>query len=774
MTSVITPNLSTPVGGMGGGVGHFYREHQGVDNLSRNFKSSELFTPFQVPQRSTVSDTRYRHYREYLDKTPRVPWGMHREYAGEGPINLPDEHRPRSEPPPLVEKGHRHFGSGTDPYPRGLPIEQYYNLTSLKKSNVRLNDQLLPRPEKCDMTAIQIDRMFPAEHPYSSHMSRYAVFPSFSNTPDDYKTGDAQKQALPKHQEIPSNPHPVTIGTKSKGAAHRWEIQHLPPDSLKRALSWPGDTFFQQRKTPHSGQQQFYPVPPKAVLPNHAPRQLDYTINPKTANALRNVERSQWVTTYSKQYTGYGPANALALDNYDEKVDAERKTGIEDHSLRPRSYPTFTPARPYEGRISRMVGPNQLLRCVIKDGRIKYVPFTPKTQIEMDKAKEYANLPSETHDSFQDPAKLAQWKKLQQSSQHPGTELKQHEAMNSLSLSDKEFKQKDPMKELVEKHTSELKELTGNTRWRQAELQEHHDDLRLLKRKVDYTTPLLRPPVYYDTLHNIYSTKPPYYYDGDNPYEYDYVGPWDYHKTNAIIDQYAKEGNLELPKTDDATRVHPFDWDKYQFAGSPGNKSYVMPKYTGNQLLNGISRLEQSVAQKPVAQSNYVHSHNPDRIKSALTARNAEINLTDLNASLPSVYTSRRSPPSPAKSVQINGTVRVATGGGNEPLDVKEYGHNTHNAILSGPSDYDAYRSTRVDGRHINPEGARDRRFDWTADSIYRRDQTKLLEMQDSFTKSGTRDQFHKTFAETAPDVRSNINTGKSHSFEGEHAYYWH
>lgn len=43
------------------------------------------------------------------------------------------------------------------------------------------------------------------------------------------------------------------------------------------------------------------------------------------------------------------------------------------------------PPRPLEGRISRLIGPNQMVRCVIKDGRIEYVPYVPKISIEMDK-----------------------------------------------------------------------------------------------------------------------------------------------------------------------------------------------------------------------------------------------------------------------------------------------------------------------------------------------------------------------------------------------------
>lgn len=218
-------------------------------------------------------------------------------------------------------------------YYTGVPTEQFYDLTLLKRSNIRSNDQLLPRPTQVDMSSIKINQMFPAEHPYSSHISKFAMFPSFSRVRDDYKTGTEAQQERPLHPQIPANPYSTTVHNKSKGAALHQETLYLPHDSEKKALHWPGDNFFQQVKSPNSGQQQFYPIPPKAILPNHAPRKLDNTLNPHTANALRNVERSQWATTYSNNFSGYGPSNALRLDNYDEKVDKEQRSGIEDHSL---------------------------------------------------------------------------------------------------------------------------------------------------------------------------------------------------------------------------------------------------------------------------------------------------------------------------------------------------------------------------------------------------------------------------------------------------------
>lgn len=228
-------------------------------------------------------------------------------------------------------------------YYTGLPVNQYYDLTLLKKSNIRSNDQLLPRPTQVDMSKIQINREFPAEHPYSSHMSRFAVFPSFANSRDDYKTGEEAQKRRPLHPQMPANPYGITIIRQSKGNSDRWERQELPLDSEKKPLKWPGDTFFQQRKTPTSGQQQFYPIPPKAVLPNHPTRSYDHSLHPKTANALRNVERAQWQTTYNRNFTGYGPANALRLDNFDGKLEKEQRAGIEDHGLQRNSLPFLRP-----------------------------------------------------------------------------------------------------------------------------------------------------------------------------------------------------------------------------------------------------------------------------------------------------------------------------------------------------------------------------------------------------------------------------------------------
>ena len=63
---------------------------------------------------------------------------------------------------------------------------------------------------------MMIQKPFPAEHPYASHMSRFAVFPKF-DTPEDAKRGFAARDQLPKNPEMPSQPYDVTIVRKVKG-----------------------------------------------------------------------------------------------------------------------------------------------------------------------------------------------------------------------------------------------------------------------------------------------------------------------------------------------------------------------------------------------------------------------------------------------------------------------------------------------------------------------------------------------------------------------------
>ena len=83
----------------------------------------------------------------------------------------------------------------------------------------------------------------------------------------------------------------------------------------------------------HDGRQQFYPIPPKIVAPNLQSREGDMRVSLRTANALRNVERDQWQTTYDRNHTGLGPANPNKLDNLQEKALFYDTHGITDDAI---------------------------------------------------------------------------------------------------------------------------------------------------------------------------------------------------------------------------------------------------------------------------------------------------------------------------------------------------------------------------------------------------------------------------------------------------------
>ncbi len=60
------------------------------------------------------------------------------------------------------------------------------------------------------------DTPFPAEHPYSSHIQRKAMFPKF-DSPYDRHTGIQARENLPKDPLIPGQHYPVTVLHKIKG-----------------------------------------------------------------------------------------------------------------------------------------------------------------------------------------------------------------------------------------------------------------------------------------------------------------------------------------------------------------------------------------------------------------------------------------------------------------------------------------------------------------------------------------------------------------------------
>ena len=63
---------------------------------------------------------------------------------------------------------------------------------------------------------IMINKTFPAEHPYTSHIGRTALFPKFDSDMDP-KRGMAARSEQPISNEMPANAFDVQIVHKTKG-----------------------------------------------------------------------------------------------------------------------------------------------------------------------------------------------------------------------------------------------------------------------------------------------------------------------------------------------------------------------------------------------------------------------------------------------------------------------------------------------------------------------------------------------------------------------------
>ncbi|GAA6083382.1 uncharacterized protein C7orf31 [Tachysurus ichikawai] len=256
---------------------------------------------------------------------------------------------------PAVIKGHRHFSYGGATLPESVIIEQYYDLTPSKRSNVRLNDEIIPKPTHINVGEKQIKVSIRREHPYQSHLSYCAMFPMF-HCPDDPDTGVRAASKLPINPMLPANSPQGTLLSKSKGAPFRHELLKIPMETRRASATWPGQNGYQNPFL-LTDLQYIYPKAPNTLCPNLTLRHWNHTLLERTANALRNLEKSQWLTSYQLHFTGTGPSNPIKLDDFNEKTIALITGEMNPYTaqLRERTCPVFLPPRPLEGRRARIL-----------------------------------------------------------------------------------------------------------------------------------------------------------------------------------------------------------------------------------------------------------------------------------------------------------------------------------------------------------------------------------------------------------------------------------
>ncbi|XP_015709374.1 uncharacterized protein C7orf31 homolog isoform X2 [Coturnix japonica] len=304
---------------------HYHRETGGNTLLPRNFESNEVLAPLQSPSPPSDFQDRYEEFGESF-QCCKLPGGTERERGGIVLPVLPKGHGPSY----MVVRGNYHLGSDVFPWPR-LPTKQYYDVTMLKKSDVRINDDLLCKPPSSSAKPLSLP--FPTSHPYHTHISKYAMFPDFRPI-EDQDTG------------IPCKASDVVVLKSTKGSPYRHEIVNIPFDSLREALCCSRQPECLQ--LPKVSEEN----PSKTVAPNSILR--EFKLSQRKTNLLRNIERSQRMTTYKLNFTGRGPMNPLNLDDYYMKAVGQL-TGVlgTDVELKESFMSSLSQTRPLEGRIAR-------------------------------------------------------------------------------------------------------------------------------------------------------------------------------------------------------------------------------------------------------------------------------------------------------------------------------------------------------------------------------------------------------------------------------------
>ncbi|KAK3772102.1 hypothetical protein RRG08_061186 [Elysia crispata] len=388
----------------------------------------------------------------------------------------------------------------------GLPLDHHYQLTALKLSNVRDNDELVPRPQSSDVTKKFINQPFPGEHPYTSHMEKFAFIPKF-DSPQDPKRGVAARQVQPINDEMPANAYNVTVVKKIKGFPYREEIQALPTEGKKEPLYWQGEHFFDQQSKIHGNRQQFYPIPPKQIAPNLQDRPAELKLTERSANVLRNIERNQWIPSQKLDYAGLGPANPMALDNLDCKRAVFYQSGEWDDKLYPCSVNTFDPARSMEGRLRKLFAPKPPQQIMIESG----TPVNPNYQRKMTltereedrllNGKDYVNLPADPCD----PLKDMRWQELDRSTRADPSLERVHSAQvrayaeeqEEFEVPDREDKAQDYLTQQKENMHKAVQGVEARNRWKLLESSTPDHDISQLKEKYKMLKDKEQPSTFY-------------------------------------------------------------------------------------------------------------------------------------------------------------------------------------------------------------------------------------------------------------------------------------
>lgn len=218
---------------------------------------------------------------------------------------------------------------------KNQPTNQVYRESNLELSNVRMNDQLMPSAFKVNMLDNQIQKPFPMQHPFTSHMSYNALFPSYV-APEDPKRGEVMLKCNSMIYDVqtPSKVDDTVIAKKTRGFPWRQEIQQLQLPTQRRG-TWYDDK--QYYHVPKPEDQTFYSHAQSIHVPNPRLRVEERSIDLITANVLKNKEKQLMQSTHQADYykDGMGTQAPINSDDLLEKKMKFEKTGEINETQKP-------------------------------------------------------------------------------------------------------------------------------------------------------------------------------------------------------------------------------------------------------------------------------------------------------------------------------------------------------------------------------------------------------------------------------------------------------
>jgi hypothetical protein len=179
-----------------------------------------------------------------------------------------------------------------------------------------------------------INNKFPGSHPLTSQISYKALFPNYI-APEDANKGDFALNAKPFiNSQTPAQVEKTIVINKQSGKPYRHEIKLLNVPSRREGV-WYNDQEYYHYPKLDLTVQQFYPSPPKLLVPNPALRNEKLSINERTANVLRNKDRELMQSTQRTDYyiDGIGTRSQINSDDLLKKNVELELTGKNNDTL---------------------------------------------------------------------------------------------------------------------------------------------------------------------------------------------------------------------------------------------------------------------------------------------------------------------------------------------------------------------------------------------------------------------------------------------------------